>query len=147
MAPRPVKEWIGKRPESAAPSKVRQRVRDRDGAICRLCKTQIKDIESFELDHIIALINGGENRETNLSAVHSHCHKDKTASDVAEKAKVAAMRQKFTGAKRPAGKLKGPGFPPPQKAKREARPALPPRSLFASRKPDLWRAGQNTEGD
>lgn len=142
--PRPVKEWIGKRPESAAPPRVRQRVRDRDGGICRLCSTAIKPAESFELDHITALINGGENREKNLAAVHKHCHLAKTASDVAEKAKVAAMRQKFTGAKRPSGKLQGPGFPKAPKA--PAKPSLPPRMLFANRG-DLWRAGQNTEGD
>lgn len=142
MAPRPTSEWIGKRPESVAPPRVRQRVRDRDGGICRLCSTAIKPAESFELDHIVALINGGANKETNLSAVHKHCHVAKTASDVAEKAKVAAIRQKFTGAKRPAGNLKGPGFPKAPKA--PAKPSLPPRILFRG---ELWRAGQNTEGD
>lgn len=145
MAPRPVKEWIGKRPESAAPPKVRQRVRDRDGGICRLCSTEIKDIESFELDHIIALINGGENREENLSAVHAHCHKDKTARDVAEKAKVAAMRQKFTGAKRPAGKLQGPGFHKSEKNREVTKVALPPKPMFV-RRGELARAGQG-DGD
>lgn len=128
MAPRPTKEWIGKRTESAAPPRVRQRVRDRDGGICRLCSTAIKPAESFELDHIVALINSGENRESNLSAVHKHCHVAKTASDVAEKAKVAAIRQKFTGAKRPAGNLKGQGFPKAPKA--PAKPGLAPKALF-----------------
>jgi 5-methylcytosine-specific restriction enzyme A len=151
MPPRPTKEWIGKRPESAAPPKVRQRVRDRDGSICRLCSTIIKPAESFELDHIVALINGGENKETNLSAVHKHCHLAKTRIDVAEKKKTAAMRQKFTGARRPAGKLRGPGFAQSEKAaKRQAKESLPPRMLYRSAfvpRGGMYMAGTETDGE
>lgn len=129
MAPRPTKEWIGKRPESAAPPKVRQRVRDRDGSLCRLCSTPIKPAESFELDHIIALINGGENKETNLSAVHKHCHLAKTKRDVAEKAKTAAMRQAFTGARKPAGTIPPRPFQKREKAEKRAdKLPVPPAS-------------------
>lgn len=149
--PRPTKEWIGNRPESAAPPKVRQRVRDRDGDLCRLCSTLIKPAESFELDHIIALINGGENKETNLSAVHKHCHLAKTKLDVAEKAKTAAMRQAFTGARKPVGKLRGQPFPKSEKAAKRAggRPSLPPRPLYRNDivpRGNLARAG-NKDAD
>lgn len=128
MAPRPTKEWIGRRPESAAPPKVRQRVRDRDGDVCRLCSTTIKPAESYELDHVIALINGGENKETNLSAVHKHCHMAKTRLDVAEKKKTAAMRQAFTGARKPTGAIKSRAFPlSPKAAKRAEKLPVPAR--------------------
>jgi len=56
-------------------------------------------IGAFACDHIVALINGGENKESNLQALCGQCHRYKTAADVAEKAKVAAVRRKKHGAK------------------------------------------------
>lgn len=134
---RTVSEWIGQTDDHRAPGKVRQRVFDRERSCCHLCSQPIQAGEAWDLDHVIALINGGENRETNLKPAHRKCHKDKTARDVAEKAKVAAIRQRFTGAKQPAGNLKSAGFPKPDKeAQRAARraaskPSLPFKRLFA----------------
>ena len=134
--PRSTKPWTGKSDDSAAPPKVRQRVRDRYQSICYLCKTEIKDIEGFDLDHVIALINGGANSEANLAPVHRHCHRTKTVRDVKEKAKVAKVRGKHTGAIRPAGKLKSAPFVQSEKASRRApKPSLPPRQLFQEVKP------------
>jgi hypothetical protein len=54
--------------------------------------------DAWDLDHIRALINGGENREGNLAPIlHGRPHKEKTALDVAEKAKVARLRAKHLG--------------------------------------------------
>ena len=69
----------------------------------------------------MAIINGGENAERNLKPAHRKCHKDKTARDVAEKAKVAAIRQRHLGIVN-APKLRGSPFPKTTKsARREAR--------------------------
>ena len=106
---RTVKEWIGKTDDSKAPPRVRQRIFDRETGICHWCRQPISK-GGFECDHIIALINGGENRESNLGPVHPHCHKLKSAQDVKEKAKVQRTRQKHTGAKKPAGKIQSKGF-------------------------------------
>lgn len=103
--PRAVEEWIGKTDDHRAPGKVRQRVFDRDGGICHLCRQAIQIGQKYDLDHVEALINGGENRESNLKPAHRKCHVEKTASDVAEKAKIAAIRGKHIGAVRPSSKL------------------------------------------
>lgn len=101
-----LKEWIGKTDDSKAPPRVRQKVFDRDGGKCHLCGHAIKvPAETWDLDHVIALANGGENREANLAPAHKHCHLAKTGKDVAEKSKVAAIRQKHTGAKFAKSKL------------------------------------------
>jgi 5-methylcytosine-specific restriction endonuclease McrA len=94
---RTVDEWVGKTDDHRAPDKVRRRIFDRDNR-CHLCEQEIQTGQKWDLDHVIALINGGENRENNLRPAHTKCHKDKTAQDVAEKAKVAAVRQKHIGA-------------------------------------------------
>lgn len=133
---RSTKDWRGKTDDSKAPPTVRQRVFDRDGGKCHLCQVVIKPVEGFELDHVVALINGGSNTEGNLAPAHKHCHLAKTRLDLAEKAKVAAIRQRFTGAKQPAGKLKSAPFTPSEKTARRseraaAKAPLPPRPLFA----------------
>lgn len=90
---RTVSEWIGDTDDQRAPKRVRDRIRDRYPT-CYICGRDFSDGKKVALDHVKALINGGENRESNLRPVHVGCHADKTAADVAEKAKIAAKRQK-----------------------------------------------------
>jgi 5-methylcytosine-specific restriction endonuclease McrA len=54
-----------------------------------------------EFDHIIPLIAGGENRESNIQALCTICHGNKTAVDVREKSKVARIRVRHLGLKKP----------------------------------------------
>ncbi len=89
-------EWIGRDDDQRAPKRVRDRLRDRHPN-CYLCSRPFTDGKKVALDHVKALINGGENREGNLRPVHIACHAEKTAADVAEKAKIAAQRQKHRG--------------------------------------------------
>lgn len=128
---RSVAEWIGQTDDHRAPPKVRQRIFDRDNR-CHICGQPIQVGQKWDLDHVKALINGGENRESNLRPAHVKCHKDKTARDVAEKAKVAAIRQKHIGARTaPAKPIRSAGFQKSPKAlARQPRPSLPPRQLY-----------------
>jgi 5-methylcytosine-specific restriction endonuclease McrA len=128
---RSVSEWIGKTDDHRAPGKVRQRIFDRDNR-CHLCGCEIQTAQKWDLDHVKALINGGENREANLRPAHRKCHKVKTALDVAEKATVAAIRQKHIGARpAPAKPLRSAGFPQTEKAAaRQTKTPLPPRRLY-----------------
>lgn len=131
---RATKEWIGKSDDAKAPPRVCQRVFDRASGICHFCGQPIQPGQKAETDHIIALINGGDNRESNLGPIHKKpCHKIKTAADVADKAKVAAVRQKHVGVTKPAGNLRGPAFAKPDKPAREAKPLPSRRSLFTAR--------------
>lgn len=125
---RSTKEWIGKTDDSKATPRVCQRVFDRANGICHFCGRPIqKPHQAHETDHIKALINGGENRESNLAPIHkTPCHVVKTGVDLAEKKKVAAVRQKHIGVaakKRP--------IPSPPKQPKPAPKAMPPRrNLF-----------------
>lgn len=129
-------EWIGKTDNAKIPPRIRQKVFDRAGGVCHWCKLAIKvPVETWQADHVVALINGGEHRDTNLAPIHGHCHVAKTGADVADKKKVAAVRKKHLRIVDPP-KMQSAGFPKTTKsANREARAAsiktLPPRRMFA----------------
>jgi len=135
MMARTVSEWIGKTDDHRAPGSVRDRIMARDSR-CHLCSREIGPGEKWDLDHVKALINGGENRESNLRPSHRKCHTEKTARDVAEKAKVAAIRKKHLGITTPKQTIKSPGFAKSEKAaKRSPKLNLPYRPLYQEAKP------------
>lgn len=93
---RAVPEWIGKDDNEAIPPRVRARVFLAHDGKCQECGVKITG-KRWICDHRIAIINGGANRESNLGPIHEACDKTKTASDVAEKSRVARKRMKFLG--------------------------------------------------
>lgn len=98
LAGRTVKEWVGKTPNSPVPPRVRARVFVRDLGHCQCgCTRRIGIRDVWETDHTIAIINGGENRESNLRTLLKSCHDAKSAVDVAEKSKVAKIRNRHIG--------------------------------------------------
>ena len=111
---RSVPEWIGKTPDSAIPARVRLRVFEAYGCKCYLTGRAIRAGDQWDIDHIIALANGGENRENNLAPVLRAAHREKTKKDVADKAKADRLRKKQLGIyPKPKGnnKLQSRGFP------------------------------------
>ncbi|SEB78447.1 MULTISPECIES: HNH endonuclease [Rhodobacterales] len=92
-------EWIGKTPDTAVPSWVKSRILDAQDGRCAECRNDFCAQLRPEFDHITALINLGENRESNLQALCGPCHGKKTAADVALKAKVARVRGNHLGLK------------------------------------------------
>lgn len=105
---RTVPEWIGKTDDSSIPPRVRVRVFDRQGGRCAECDRKLGVAgEPFDVDHITALVNGGENRESNLRALCRPCHRGKTAADVAQKAKDNRVKAKHLGQKKTAFPLPG----------------------------------------
>lgn len=97
MNARALPEWIGDTPDTAVPPRVRVRTFDRKGGRCGICGRRIGAGEHWTLEHIKALINGGENRESNLGVTCSWCVPEKNATDVAEKSKTYEMRAKHIG--------------------------------------------------
>ena len=92
---RAVEEWIGKSDDEAIPPRVRLRVFG--NGHCRKCGRQLR-AGHWACDHIVALANGGEHRETNLQPLcNSPCHSDKTKADVAEKACAYKHRARNAG--------------------------------------------------
>ncbi|MGC8534878.1 MAG: HNH endonuclease [Rhizomicrobium sp.] len=93
---RSVPEWNGQKPDSKVPARVRDRVATKQGDLCAKCKVPLT---TAQCDHIIPLILGGENRETNLQMLCAACHAGKTKLDVKLKSKVADIRKKRLGIK------------------------------------------------
>lgn len=57
----------------------RRRILERDGAICHLCGGPQAD----EVDHVLAVSEGGDDSDENLAPVHSDCHASKTGREAA----------------------------------------------------------------
>lgn len=106
---RSVPEWIGKNDDSAMPVAVKARVIVRQEGICACGCDQKLGVsgERIEFDHPLALILGGENRESNIRALRQPCHRTKTAQDVRQKAKEARVRNKHMGLKSPRTSFRG----------------------------------------
>lgn len=102
---RELPEWIGKTDDTPIPPRVRARVFERDKGICQCgCTIKIQAGMSWDTDHAIAIINGGENRESNLRTLLTAHHKQKTMADVQEKSRVYQKRLKHIGLKKPKGR-------------------------------------------
>jgi len=95
---RAVSEWIGKTDDAAIPPRVRARVFEAYGGRCHWSGKKIMPGDQWDCDHIIALINGGQHRETNLAPIlRGKEHAEKTADDLAVKKKIARVRAKHLG--------------------------------------------------
>ena len=102
--PRSVKEWIGKNDDQPFPPRVRDRILQRFNNRCDAahsgCGREIRPGDKWTCDHIIALINGGENRESNGHPLCGWCCQIKDASDQAVKSHSAKVRQRHRGIKK-----------------------------------------------
>lgn len=105
---RTVPAWVGKTNDAKIPPRVRLRVIDRQGGKCGTCNRKLGMCgEAIEIDHVVALINGGQHHEANLQALCGMCHAAKTRQDVATKAKTASVRKKHLGQKETTSPLPG----------------------------------------
>jgi 5-methylcytosine-specific restriction protein A len=111
MTGRSVDTWVGSTPDTKVPPRVRLRIFEREGGRCWISGRKIMAGDQWDLDHKVALCNGGAHSEDNLFPALRDKHREKTAADVAEKSKVARQRAKHLGIfpKSPR-KLQGRGF-------------------------------------
>jgi len=97
---RALPEWIGKTPDSVVPPRVRVRIFERFRGRCQCgCNRQIRAGEKWDCEDEIAIINGGQRRESNLRPWLTEHHPKKTARDVAEKSRVYRKRANHLGVK------------------------------------------------
>lgn len=96
---RSVEEWIGRTDDAPAPPRVRLRVFEAHKGVCHISGRKIGPADQWDLEHKIALCNGGENRESNLAPALRDKHREKTAEDVDEKSRIASLRQRHLGIK------------------------------------------------
>lgn len=97
---RSVEPWKGKHDDSPVPPRVRLRIFERYGGVCHASGRKIRPGESWVLDHVVAIINGGSHSESNLAPILIDPHKAKTREDVAEKSRVARKRKNHLGIKK-----------------------------------------------
>ena len=120
---RALPEWIGKTADTKVPDRVRDRVFDRYDCRCQCgCNRKIRPGEAWDLEDTVAIINGGENRESNKKPWLKEHHPEKTAKDVAEKSTVYRKRTKFRGIKGPRRKMQSHGFPQSEPQRTATRP-------------------------
>jgi hypothetical protein len=113
MTGRSIPEWVGKTPDSKVPDRVRLRIFLACGGRCHLSGREIRPGDTWDLDHVVALTNGGEHREKNLRPALRDKHREKTAADVAERARVDERRASHVGSRNPPPRpLKGKPFAP-----------------------------------
>ena len=98
---RDVPEWIGKTDDTPPPPRVKLRIFERCGGVCHISGRKIRPGDKFDYDHITALCNGGENRESNLAPAIREHHREKTADDVKQRAKDDRVRAKHLGIFKP----------------------------------------------
>lgn len=103
--PRKTDTWVGKSDDAMPPPRVRLRIFEQYGGVCQLTGRKIQIGDEWDLDHRIALINGGANDEDNLWPVLREAHREKTAEDVKIKAKADRVRKKHLGIIRPKSRL------------------------------------------
>ncbi len=94
---RAVPLWVGKTPDAPVPARVRLRVFEAHGGRCWISGRKIMPGEAWELDHRIALINGGTHSEDNLAPALKAAHRTKTDADLKTKSKIARVRKKHLG--------------------------------------------------
>lgn len=123
-------------PRREFPRKVRRAAIERAAGHCEKCKAVLKPREA-EVDHILPSELGGDPVIANAQVLCRVCHKDKTAADIRRIRKGDKQRDKASGAIRPAGNIKGRGFPTsPKAAKRQEKTPLPPRRLYQEARHD-----------
>ncbi|BBB98559.1 MULTISPECIES: HNH endonuclease [Bradyrhizobium] len=89
----------------------------------RASVTRKLEPRKWQLDHIVALINGGENRERNLWPLcTSPCHSRKAKLDLAEKSRVYHRAVSHIGTYRREPQIRSRGFPQPEPQNTACRP-------------------------
>lgn len=131
---RAVPEWVGKTLDAKVPATVRLRILRRAESKCYLTGILIADGQAFDLEHVRALEEGGEHRESNLRPVLRLPHEIKTAAERKRQAKADRLAKRAHGlTPQPARKIESRGFEPSAKRPKIDKsllPALPPRALY-----------------
>lgn len=89
---------------------VRLRIYARQNGLCACGCTRAMNFERDEIDcdHIVPLIDGGENRESNLQLMLAEHHVEKTKVENSQRSE--SRRHKAKAFTRPAAKSRGRGF-------------------------------------
>lgn len=131
---RSVTEWVGKTPDAKVPARVKLRILRRFNGKCYLTGILIADGQTFDLEHIKPLEEGGEHRESNMAPVLRLPHEVKTQAERKRQAKADRVAKKAHGLTGPKAEIKSRGFEPSGKTPRIVKQSLPPRAMFEDTK-------------
>ena len=101
------KLWEGKTDDARVPPRVKLRIFAAHSGRCCNCNRRVGGKLVACYDHVVAIINGGVNAESNLQLMCSECHLQKTSVDVAEKAFIARKKLSYLGLKKSKKKIPG----------------------------------------
>lgn len=102
--------WVGRSDDAKIPDRVKLRIFLKYDGRCQCsewCNRSIRSGERWQLDHKIALVNGGTHSEGNLQPLLVEHHKNKTRDDVAIKAKTYRKRKANYGIKKSRNPMPG----------------------------------------
>jgi 5-methylcytosine-specific restriction protein A len=133
---RSTEEWIGKTADTwPPPLTVQLRVLMRQDGKCAITGHKFAPGDAKQLDHIIPVRDGGENRERNLQwLLDALAHKPKTAAENSARAPIIQRAKTHNGI----GRDKQPINSDPHALRSRARPAhegrepMPARPMFVS---------------
>lgn len=91
---RTVPEWIGRNDDAMPPESVFDRLWAKQDGKDAITGIPFAPGDRPHRDHIVPLIDGGENRESNLQLIAEKTHKLKTAREAMERAKTRAVQHK-----------------------------------------------------
>ena len=139
---RSVEEWIGRTNDERPPPHVVQRIFDRWNGVCHISGHQIIPGDAWDLDHIKALEDDGENRESNLAPAWRPKHREKTAKENSQRKKADRIRRKHIGAEPVKRKLQSRGFQkPPKRPRPRAKKTIDRRPIYVA----MQRKDENHE--
>ena len=104
MTPRAVPEWRGRRPESMPGNIVLLRLYARQNGLCACGCNKVMNFErdQIDCDHKVALIDGGENVESNLQLILRPHHRVKTSAEATARSEERRHKAKaFAHLKKP----------------------------------------------
>lgn len=90
--PRTVPEWIGRNDDAMPPKSVFDRLYAKQDGKDAITGIAFTPGDRICRDHIVPLIDGGENRESNLQLITEKTHKLKTAREAMERAKTRSVQ-------------------------------------------------------
>lgn len=105
-----LKEWVGKTPEAMPGQTVLLRLYAKQNGICACGCGQSMNLnrDKVDCDHVKAIIDGGENRESNLQLLLNACHKRKTSAEASARSEERRHKAKaFTALRQPSMRSQG----------------------------------------
>jgi 5-methylcytosine-specific restriction enzyme A len=137
---RAIEEWSSGDPDQKPPPHVQLRIWDRQHGRCYLTGRPINVGDKKQLDHIKALADGGENRESNMAWILIGAHRQKTGDENSRRSDERSIKKKHFGIEKQVGPDRPIQSAPMPTTRRAAERAKREPRQPANGMPRLYRA-------